>query len=326
MDWAQLSVALGKNHSFLLSSHLSPDGDSVGSQLAFIWYLKSLGKRVECYCADPLPQKLAFLRDSELITQNKPCGSFDVLLILDCSNISRLGWDCGGVSIGTIINIDHHRDNANFGALNFVDASAAAAGEVIFSFFKYAGVAVPAHVACALYTAVMTDTGGFRFSNTSGRVLRVCAELAELGVDCADIYERLYSRHTPQSLMLQARVWSTLRFHLGGRVCSLDMPLSLLDEVGAKYSDSEGMADNTVTAEGVEVGVMTKHSPEETHFSLRSKGAVDVGKLAKGFSGGGGHSCAAGCTVKKPYAEAMGEMLEILEKALSSVGANGVCR
>ncbi|MDR2694570.1 MAG: bifunctional oligoribonuclease/PAP phosphatase NrnA [Chitinispirillales bacterium] len=319
MDWTPLSDAIAKNHTFLISSHLSPDGDNVGSQLAFIWYLKSLGKRVDCYCADPLPQKLSFLKDSVLITQNKPNPGavFDVLVILDCSNITRVGWDCGEVSLGMIVNIDHHRDNANFGALNFVDASAAATGEVIFSFFKHCGVVVPAHVAVALYTAVMTDTGGFRFSNTCGRVLRVCAELAELGVDCADVYERVFSCHTPQALALQARIWSTLKFHLGGRVCSLDMPHSILDEVGAKYSDSEGMADNTVTALGVEVGVMTKHSPEETHFSLRSKGAVDVGKLAKGISGGGGHSCAAGCTIKKPYGEAMAEMLDILEKALS---------
>jgi phosphoesterase RecJ-like protein len=316
MDWDSLSTAIDKNRSFIISSHLSPDGDCVGSQLAFIWYLKSLGKRVECYCADPFPQKLAFLQNSNLITRNKPDGIFDVLLILDCSNIMRVGWECADVRAGTIVNIDHHRDNTNFGSLNYVDPGAAATGEVIFSFFKHAGVDVPAHVACALYTAVMTDTGGFRFSNTSGRVLRICAELADLGVDCADVYERVYSCHTPQALALQARVWSTLKFHLGGRVCSLDMPLSLLDELGAKYSDSEGMADNTVTALGVEVGVMTKHSAEETHFSLRSKGAVDVGKLAKGVAGGGGHSCAAGCTIKKPYAAAMAEMLGILEKAL----------
>jgi len=240
-------------------------------------------------------------------------------VVLDCSNITRVGWDCKEISVGMIINIDHHRDNANFGALNFVDA-ASATGEVIFAFFKHIGVAVPAPTAVALYTAVVTDTGGFRFSNTCGRVLRVCAELAELGVDCADVYERVFSCHTPQALALQARIWSTLKFHLGGRVCSLDMPLSLLEEVGAKYSDSEGMADNTVTALGVEVGVMTKHSPEETHISLRSKGKVDVGKLAKGIAGGGGHSCAAGCTIKKPYNEAMAEMLELLEKALAEVG------
>jgi phosphoesterase RecJ-like protein len=315
MDWAPLVKAIDENNSFLISSHMSLDGDCVGSQLAFIWFLKSKGKRVTCYCADPLPQKLSFLKDSNLITDNKPTGKFDALMILDCSNIKRVGWECGDVTVGTVINIDHHRDNTNFGALNFVDGTASATGEIIFSFFKECGINIPAQVAEALYAAVMTDTGGFRFSNTSGRVLRACAELAELGVDCAGVYEA-YASHTPQALMLISRIWSTLKFHLGGKVCSLDMPLSVLDELGAKYSDSEGMVDNTVTAIGVEVGIMTKHSPEETHFSLRSKGRIDVGKLAQRISGGGGHSCAAGCTVNKPYGEAMEMMLGMLEREL----------
>jgi phosphoesterase RecJ-like protein len=318
MNWIPLNKAIDANASFLLSSHLSLDGDCVGSQLAFMWYLKSKGKKAVCYCADPLPQKLAFLKDSELISQTRPQETFDALVILDCSNIKRLGWE-GQESIAkSIINIDHHRDNTNFGSegLNFVDGKASAAGEIIFSFFKESGVEIPAHAAAALYAAVMTDTGGFRFANTSGRVLRVCAELAELGADCSDIYERVYSSHTPQGLALLSRIWSTLKFHLGGKVCSMDMPMSILDEIGAKYSDSEGMADNTVTAAGVEVGVMTKHTPEETHFSLRSKGKVDVGRLAKTVSGGGGHSCAAGCTMKLPYDEAMARMLAMLDEEL----------
>jgi len=316
MMWKELIDAIDANESFLISSHQSLDGDCVGSQLAFLWYLKSKGKKAVCYCADPLPQKFAFLKDSSLITQNKPQEKYDVLMILDCSNIKRLGWDeCESIA-KTIINIDHHRDNKNFGALNYIDPTAAATGLIIFSFFKECGVSIPKHVAEYLYAAVMTDTGGFRFSNTSSRVLSVCGELVELGVDCADIYERVYSSHTPQALVLQSRIWSTLKFHLDGKVCSMDMPMGILDEIGATYSDSEGMADNTVTALGVEVGIMTKHTPEETHISLRSKGAVDVGKIAQGVAGGGGHSCAAGCTLKLPYDQAMEYMLEILKKEL----------
>ncbi|MDR2578264.1 MAG: bifunctional oligoribonuclease/PAP phosphatase NrnA [Chitinispirillales bacterium] len=319
MIWTPLNSAIESNSSFLLSSHQSLDGDCVGSQLAFLWYLKSRGKKAVCCCADPLPQKFAFLKDSEFITQNKPQETFDVLVILDCSNIQRLGWDVREAGAKTIINIDHHRDNTNFGDLNFVDPKAAAVGEVIFSFFKECKIEIPPHVAESLYTAVMTDTGGFRFSNTSSRVLSVCAELADMGVNCADTYEKVYSSHSREGLALQSRIWSTLSFHLNGKICSMDMPMSVLDEVGAKYSDSEGMADNTVTAAGVEVGVMTKHTPEETHFSLRSKGNIDVGKLAKTISGGGGHSCAAGCTIKQPYREAMEYMLSILEKELTNL-------
>ena len=318
MVWTELNRAIDSNNSFLITSHLSLDGDCVGSQLAFLWYLRSIGKKAVCYCVDPVPRKLAFLNGAEFITQEKPAETFDVLMILDCSNIMRIGWDCGAIA-KSIINVDHHRDNTNFGALNFVDPSAAAAGEIIFSFFKESGVDVPPRVAEALYAAVMTDTGGFRFGNTSGRVLRVCAELADLGVDCAATYEKVYSSHTPEALTLQSRIWSTLEFHLGGKVCSMDMPLSILKEIGALYSDSEGMADNTVTGIGVEVGIMTKHTPEETHFSLRSTGRVDVGRIAQKILGGGGHSCAAGCTIKMPYDRAMEYMLSILEKELEGL-------
>jgi phosphoesterase RecJ-like protein len=319
IDCAPLNSAIDANDSFLISSHESLDGDCVGSQLAFLWYLKSKGKKAVCYCADPLPQKFAFLENSEFITQVKPQETFDVLMILDCSNVKRLGWDGQEAIAKMIINIDHHRDNTNFGALNFVNPAAAAAGEVIFSFFKENAVAIPKSVALALYTAIMTDTGGFRFCNTSASVLRACSELAELGVDCSGTYEKIYSSHTPQGLTLQSRIWSSLKFHLHGRVCSMDMPLSLLDEIGAVYSDSEGMVDHTVTAQGVEVGIMTKHAPGETHISLRSTGRVDVGKIAKSVSGGGGHNCAAGCTLKMPYEEAMAQMLGILEEELGKL-------
>ncbi|MDR2728176.1 MAG: DHH family phosphoesterase, partial [Chitinispirillales bacterium] len=290
----------------------------VGSQLAFLWYLKSIGKKAECFCFDPLPQKFAFLENSGLIRTELPKEKFDVLMILDCSSVSRLGWDVENSGIGTIINIDHHRDNTNFGSgeLNFVDPAAAAAGEIIFSFFNECNINFPPAVAEALYTAILTDTGGFRFSNTNSNVLNVCAQLAGKGADCAGIYDKVYSSHTPQALVLQSRIWSSLTFYFDGKICCMDMPMSILKEIGAQYSDSEGMADNTITAIGAEVGIMTKHTNEETHFSLRSRGKVDVGRVAQKIPGGGGHCCAAGCTIKLPYKEAMELMLAILAKEL----------
>ena len=318
MTWTPLNKAIESNSSFLISSHLSLDGDCVGSQLAFLWYLQSLGKKAKCFCVDPLPQKFAFLENSGLISTELPKEKFDALMILDCSSVSRLGWDVGNSGINTIINIDHHRDNTNFGTdnLNFIDSTAAAAGEIIFSFFKECNIDFPKHVAESLYAAIMTDTGGFRFSNTTSKVLSVCAQLIDKGADCSGIYDKVYSSHTKQALVLQSRIWSSLAFHLDGKICSMDMPMSILKETGSQYSDSEGMADNTITAIGAEVGIMTKHTPEETHFSLRSRGKVDVGRVAQKIPGGGGHSCAAGCTIKLPYKEAMEQMLAILAKEL----------
>ena len=317
MIWNDLSEIIRGNTAFLISSHLSLDGDCVGSQLAFYWYLTSLGKTVYLYNHDAVPAKFTFLKNQEKICATFPGKPVDVLMVLDCSNLKRLGWDQQKLS-GTpvIINIDHHRDNTHFGKLNYIDTTAAATAELICRFFSTLSIDIPDFVAESLYTAILTDTGGFRFSNTTSRILRTCADLVDRGANCAQIYERVYASHPQRALLLQSRIWSTLQFHCDGKVCSMEMPMSILDRIGAVYSDSEGMADYTITAEGVEVGIMTKHTATESHFSLRSKGSIDVGRIAQKIPGGGGHSSAAGCTLYMPYDQAFPHMLAIIEKEL----------
>lgn len=319
MIWNDLQTLIKNNQSFLISSHQSLDGDCVGSQLAFAWYLKHLGKDVVIYNHDPVPAKFIFLKDSGQISPKEPSGSFDVVAILDCSNPGRLGWDGIEKLAPTIINIDHHRDNTRFGTLNIVETRAAATGELIYEFLCHTGITIPSHVAEYLYTAILTDTGGFRFSNTSSTILRVCSELIDKGAIGFKIYEQVYSSHLPRALKLQSRIWSTLNFLLDGKVCTMDMPMSVLKELNAQYSDSEGMVDYTITAVGVEVGMLTKHSENETHFSLRSRGRIDVGRIAQKIPGGGGHSNAAGCTVKLPYAQAMEHMLDLIKQELATI-------
>lgn len=314
--WHDLKTLINAHSSFLISSHLSLDGDSVGSQLAFLWYLESLGKRVDLFNQDPLPAKFAFLRNANRIVSVRPAGPHDVLVVLDCSNRGRLGWDTAAFDDAPVINIDHHRDNALFGAVNHVDRHAAATGELLYRFFTEDHITFPPEVAEALYVAIMTDTGGFRFPNTSAGILRICADLAARGANPSTIYERVYASHSRTALLLQSRIWSSLRFHLDGRVCCMELPMRLFDELGALYSDSEGMADYTITAVDVEVGMLTKFSDTETHFSLRSKGKIDVGRIASQIKGGGGHSSAAGCTIKAPYSQALDEMLSIIKREL----------
>jgi phosphoesterase RecJ-like protein len=315
MIWHDLLKLINDHNRFVISSHLSLDGDSVGSQLAFYWYLNSLGKEVILFDIDPVPAKFVFLKNTDLIQNRMPEGKY-VLVVLDCSNPGRMGWSPPSQP-QAIINIDHHRDNTRFGNVNIVETTAAATGEIIYKFFTSKKIDFPPHVAEALYAAILTDTGGFRFSNTNSRILRACADLADRGTDCAMVYEKVFCSHSRKALLLQSRIWSSLSFHLDGRVCIMEMPLSVLDELGAHYSDSEGMADFTITAEGVEVGIMAKYSDTETHFSLRSKGRVDVGKVAQRVPGGGGHSSAAGCTIKQSFSLALPLMLSIIEKELS---------
>jgi phosphoesterase RecJ-like protein len=316
MIWNELKELINANHRFLISSHLSLDGDSVGSQLAFYWYLKSLGKDVEIYTHDPVPAKFRFLNNSSMVKNTKPEGSFDVLAVLDCSNLGRLGWTGQDSIAKHIIDIDHHRDNSRFGDVNIVQTDAAATGELIFQLLKSCDSEFPPYVAEALYTAIMTDTGGFRFSNTNSRILRICADLADKGADCAKIYQKVYSSHSQHALLLQSHIWSSLKFYFDGKLCCMEMPFSVLEKLGAQYGDSEGMADYTTTAEGVEVGILVKYTDNETHVSLRSKGCIDVGKIAQKVKGGGGHSAAAGCTIPLPYETAFPQILKIIEQEL----------
>jgi len=316
MIWNDLHSFVSRFNSFLISSHMSLDVDSIGSQLAFYWYLSSMGKKVTMCNHDAVPAKFAYLKNSSKMTVLPPEGHYDVLVILDCSNPGRLGWDINEISASNIINIDHHRDNTRFGTINIVETAAAATGEIIYDHFLNCGISIPTEVAEALYTAIMTDTGGFRFSNTNSRILRKCADLADKGADCSKVYERVYASHSQSALLLQSRIWSTLHFVLNGKVCIMEMPHSLVTELGAQYSDSEGMSDYTSKEEGVYVGMLIKYGENEPHFSLRSKGKIDVGKIAQKIPGGGGHSNAAGCTINLPHSEALAKMLSILETEL----------
>jgi len=315
MTWSELDGMVRANGSFLISTHLNPDGDCIGSQLAFAWYLGTLGKRVAIYDQDPVPYKFAFLAGADRITTTRPDGPFDALVVLDASNLKRLGWEGAETAARQIINIDHHRDNTRFGALNIVQP-VSATGQILYHLFEEGDVRYPQDVAEALYAALMTDTGGFRFSNTTADVLRVCAGLAERGADPAGIFERVYASSTLNGMQLHARVWPTLAFHLDGRVCSMELPMNLVQELGATYGDSEGMADLTLMAEKVQVGVFVKHTERQTHFSLRSKNHVDVSRMARRVPGGGGHVNAAGCTIDEPIATALPRMLAIIGQEL----------
>jgi phosphoesterase RecJ-like protein len=316
MIWSELTESIAGNRSFLISSHASLDGDCIGSELAMCWYLKSLSKKAVVYNFESVPQKFAFLRDSVILTKDRPGERFDVMMVLDCSNPKRLGWDGSEGMANSIVNIDHHRDNTNFGNVNIVSSTAAATGQIIYDYFSHLKIDFPASVAEALYAAILTDTGGFRFSNTTSAVLKICADLCDRGADPSAIYDKVYASFSPQGMMLQSRIWSTLAFHHNAAVCSMEMPYDLIEQVGATYGDSEGMADLTIIAEGVDVGILMKYGPAQTHFSLRSRGRIDVGKIAKSIEGGGGHSCAAGCTMSLPLAQAKPKMLAIVAKEL----------
>lgn len=296
MTYSSLFDCIKQNHSFCITAHRSPDADSVGSQLAMYWYLTSLGKEVVVYNSDPLPLKFSFLENADKFTSVEPRQKFDVLVVLDSSNLSRIGWDAAPSFADTVIDIDHHRDNSRFGDVSIVDASAAATCQILYGIFRDAGIGIPASVADALYAGILADTGGFQFENTTCTVLRDAAELIDLGASNYTVYKELFSSLSVQGMKIRAEIWSSLEYYADGRIGVMYLDESRLEELGADKGDTEGMSDMAATGRGVEVGMLIKKSKQGIHFSLRSSGRIDVGSLAAVFPGGGGHSCAAGCT------------------------------
>ena len=298
MIWNDLTKLISDNNSFCISSHVSHDADNVGSQLSFYWYLKSIGKDVRIYNTDILPSKFSFLTNSNLISNDEPTDNFDVLVVLDSSNISRTAWE-NSVDISKyIIDIDHHRDNSLFGTVNAVDTTAAATCQIIYHFFVDNSIDFPNYVADALYAGILADTGGFQFNNTTSEILRIGADLIDRGADSTDIYKRLFATFSIGGLKLRSAIWSTLSFYGNHKIGVVSMAQSMVKEYCADRGDTEGMSDLTLTAEGVEVGLFIKYDDDSVHFSLRSAGRVDVGAIAASVPGGGGHSCAAGCTIE----------------------------
>jgi phosphoesterase RecJ-like protein len=317
MIWTDLAQACNAHSSFVISSHQGLDGDCVGCELALLWYCEYLGKTVTIVNQDIVPEKLAFLQNSSrLTTAAAGVPAAEVLISCDCSSLSRLGWDYTRVGAATVINIDHHRDNKIFGDYNYVDDSAAATAELVFNFFLSLKIDFPQWVAEALFAALYTDTGAFHFSNTTPATLRIAAELTARGASPDTVYKKIYASYSPQGVLLQARMWSTMAFHFNNRVCIMELPLGLVAELGANYGDTEGMADCTIIAAGVEVGMLIKYTDVKTHFSLRSGGRVDVGRIAQRLAGGG-HGSAAGCTLELPLAEAKKAMFAILAEILN---------
>jgi len=316
MNWNKLQTLITNNRSFCISSHINPDGDSICSQLSLYWYLSSLGKKVCIYNKDPVPAKFHFLYNADKFSRTRPAGKFDVLIILDASNTERLGWKKVKNTAPVTVVIDHHRDNSYEGDLNFVDYTASATSELLYSFFKAMSVDYPASVAETLYAGILTDTGGFQFSNTNSLVLSISADLSAKGAQCSEIYRRIYSSFSHKALLLRAKIWSSLKFYSSNRISVMELSEDVMKKSGASNGDIEGMSDEALTGADIVVGLFIKYTRSSTHFSLRSKGAVDVGKIAQSIPGGGGHTCAAGCTMNLPVAEARKKMLTLIMKEL----------
>lgn len=286
------------SQSFLVTSHIDPDGDAVGCELATVSVLRRLGKRVTGALEDPVPPSYVFLEGAADIATSAAGagrGPWDVAVVVDSATLERTGWVADAVrTCGAIINIDHHRSNTGFGTENVVETEAGACGEIVYRVIEELGAGLVTTEAEALYVAILSDTGCFRFPSTTGSTLRIAAHLLDLGVKPHHAASEVYWKKSLPSLRILGDALRSMEVSDDGMIATMGLTRAMYRDSGATDMDTEGFANYPRSISGVAVGALLREI-DEGHFrvSLRAAEGYDVDAIAKVF-GGGGHMAAAG--------------------------------
>jgi len=314
----QLVSEIEKVPEVALFSHVSPDGDCLGSMLALGIALNSLGKKVSYYNAGPFPENLKFLPAVQCVSTSLPEVLPTMLVFIDCAEAER----ADGISKAdhffgkVVVNIDHHVSNDHFGTINWVDPEAAATGEMIYQLVKKLGVVITREIAINLYTAIITDTGRFSFSNTTARSFKIAADLVKTGINLAEINNILFEHKSLAQTKLLHKALSNLELLQNGKIAVIVLSRQDFMESGAEENLSEGLVNYARNIEQVEAAALLKEiNTNDIRVSFRSNNWVDVNSVAAKF-GGGGHVRASGCTIDLPLAEAKKIVVSALEEAL----------
>jgi len=314
---AEIRNAILQRQRFVITSHARPDGDAIGSQLAMAYALRALGKSVRMVDRDPAPlQFQPFPGAGEIEVARELNAECDAVLVMECGDLSRTGLN--GLEKHFIINIDHHPGNTMYGAINWFDEGAAACGEMVFDVIEALGVRLTPEMATHVYIAIMTDTGGFHFGHVTPHTFEICQRCAEAGADPPAIARTVYDSSTLGRLRLMGAVLHNLELEANGRAGLVHMSLKMLADCGATQEESDGLINLPLTVkEIVAVAFFKEVSPECYRISLRSKGDVDVNRVAAAF-GGGGHKNAAGCSLNGGYDGVRKKVLEELCRSLTA--------
>jgi len=318
---SQASHFIKENNDFLVVSHVNPDGDAIGSSLAMAHMLSNLNKNFVVANEGPVPKRFSFLTGIEQLQNfsiEEPSTTFTNVITVDSADEQRIGSTINFIADQSqILNIDHHPTNTLFGDLNLILSTAASTTEILYDLFhahfkEFMDVAV----AEALYTGLLTDTGGFRYSNTSQSVLEKAAYLLSYGIKPNVIAEHALETISVSYLGLLRQVLQSLQFSFKNKAASLTVTLADLKQSNASKDDVDGLISYPRNIEGVEVGILFKEiSHDEVKVSLRSKNFVDVSEIAQRH-GGGGHAKAAGFTFYGSITEAQELIANDLQKIL----------
>jgi phosphoesterase RecJ-like protein len=327
-DFQKAVELINKANSVLITTHARPDGDACGSIVALCDVLDALGKKVKTILLSPLPEwyeflfaeKLPILGEDVSFEQLKQ-GQFakpDLIMIIDTNSYSQLSGfeEYLKQADKPVLVIDHHVTADGLGDVELIDTTAAATGLIIFDFLKFANWPVTEKIAQALFVAVATDTGWFQFNNTDSAVFRSCTELIDSGANPTEIYHDLYQNFSHQRFKLMTAMFNTLELHFDGRYATQHLLQQDFEQTGAAHKDTENLIDECRRISTVEAAALFVELKDgRIRCSLRSRGAVDVRKIAAKF-GGGGHKMAAGVFLPAPLKNAKELIYREIEKQL----------
>ena len=325
--WSEIAEAFDRHRRFLVTTHVNPDGDGLGAELGLALYLGRQGKDVRIVNADPLPPRYEFLKNEVVYEVYDPARheemirNREVVVVLDIARWSRLGDLGTRLQQTTALKIcmDHHPYEGNgLADLYGVDTSAAATGQLVYELIRRRGHPVDRRMAMGFYVSILTDTGSFRFSNSDARAHRVAADLLETGLDPSELYEQVYGNSSLGRIRLLGRLLTEMRAEDEGRILLMLLPRSLMEETGAVPSDTEGFVDIARSVKQCEgVALLVERGDGRVKVSLRSRGRLNVNRVASAF-GGGGHVLASGAILPGPLEDAARQLLDVMRRELEA--------
>lgn len=308
---SQVVELIEKKKAFAITTHIKPDGDGLGSSLGLCWLLKSLGKTADVIVRGDVPPAyhtlpgVDLIRDVEFLN-----GSYDAVFVIECSDLERPG--IRGLDDAVTVNIDHHSTGDPFGTINWIDPTASAVGEMIYNLCKAIGGRITKEIAECVYMALVTDTGSFHYSNTTDRTLKVASELIKAGAKPAEISGAVYNNYPWSRIELMRRVLDTVKRDETGKVAFMRQTLAMRQESDAIDGDNNGFVNIPLAARDVEAVIYMREIGSGSYrVSLRSKGDLNVAKIAERF-GGGGHRNAAGLQIDGDWNEKEAELVAVV--------------
>jgi phosphoesterase RecJ-like protein len=300
---------------FAITSHVKPDGDALGSEIALMLALRSLGKEAVVINRDPVPPRYNILPASDQVRVfDRICGDYDLVFVLECGSLARTGL--ADLEARTLANIDHHASTPHWACINWIDPEACAVGEMVFRIAKALGAPITRELATNIYTAIVTDTGSFQFASTTAATFRMAAELADAGADVAEIARNIFYSNPITKVNAMTVMLNRMKLDGGGRIVWTVVTRDDMIRHNCMEEDVEGLVNFPLTISGVDVAVLFRELEDGSfRVSLRSKNAADVSQVAIAF-GGGGHRYASGCRLAGPFETVKNELISEVIRTL----------